>query len=84
MKFIVLTLAAFLAGCSLTPEQAQALAAGMHSAGQGLSQEAAQMRQQMYQQNQQNNMNMRPIAPMPVNCFTTYNSLMRAYETRCN
>jgi hypothetical protein len=84
MKYIALTLVAFLAGCSLTPEQAQALAAGMHSAGQGLSQEAAQMRQQMYQQNQRNSINMQPIAPMPMNCTTTYNSLMRAYETRCN
>ena len=84
MKIVVLALATFLTGCSLTPEQAQALAAGMQSAGQGLSQEATQMRQQMYQQNQQNNINMQPIAPMPLNCFTTYNSLMRAYETRCN
>jgi len=72
-----------LTGCSLTPEQAQALAAGMQSAGQGLSQEAAQMRQQMYQQNQQNSIYMQPIAPLPMNCFTTYNTLMRAYETRC-
>lgn len=83
MKIVVLALATFLAGCSLTPEQAQALAAGMHSAGQGLSQEAAQMRQQMHQQNQQNSIYMQPIAPLPMNCFTTYNTLMRAYETRC-
>jgi len=83
MKFIVFALVTFLAGCSLTPEQARALAAGMQSAGQGLSQEAVQMRQQMYQQNQQNSIYMQPIAPLPVNCFTTYNTLMRVYETRC-
>jgi hypothetical protein len=83
MKFIVFTLATFLAGCSLTPEQAQALASGMHSAGQGLSQEAAQMRQQMYQQNQNSYQQMPRIAPMPTTCSTTYNSMMRAYETRC-
>jgi hypothetical protein len=83
MKLLSLVFALLLTGCSLTPEQAQAIAAGMHSAGQGLSQEAAQMRQQMYQQNQQNSTYMQPIAPMPTNCFTTYNALMRAYETRC-
>ncbi len=38
---------------------------------------------QLREQNLQNSRYMQPIAPMPMNCFTTYNSLMRAYETRC-
>jgi hypothetical protein len=38
---------------------------------------------QLRQQSLQNNMYMQPIAPMPMNCFTTYNALMREYETRC-
>ena len=83
MKFIALALVTFFTGCSLTPEQAQAIAAGMHSAGQGLNQEAAQMRQRMHEQNLQNSRNMQPIAPMPINCFTTYNATTRVSETRC-
>jgi len=79
MKFLVLTLVTFLAGCSLTHEEKQALAASMHSAGQAMHQETQRM---IYQsQNQQNII--QPIAPIPMNCFTTYNSMMRAYETRC-
>lgn len=38
---------------------------------------------QLRQQNLDNNRLMQPIAPMPMNCSTTYNSFMRAYETRC-
>lgn len=87
MKIIVLTLATFLAGCSLTPEQSQALgealAAGMHSGGQAMHQGAQRLNQQMHEQNLQNSRNMQPIAPLPMNCSTTYNSFMRAYETRC-
>jgi hypothetical protein len=84
MKFLVLTLVTFLAGCSLTHEEKQALAASMHSAGQAMHQETQRMNQRLHEQNLQNTRNMQPIAPMPMNCFTTYNALMRAYETRCN
>lgn len=35
------------------------------------------------QQQLENNRFTQPIAPMPMNCFTTYNSLTREYETRC-
>jgi hypothetical protein len=35
------------------------------------------------EQNLQNSRDMQLIAPMPINCSTTYNSLMREYETRC-
>ena len=83
MRFIALALVTLFAGCSLTPEQAQAIAAGMHSAGQGLNQEAAQMRQRMHEQNLQNNRYLQPIAPLPINCFTTYNATTRVSETRC-
>jgi hypothetical protein len=43
-------------------------------------QRANQLRQQLIEQ--QNN-KIWQIAPMPLNCLTTYNSLMREYETRC-
>ena len=83
MKFIALALITLIAGCSLTPEQAQAIAAGMQSAGQGLNQEAALMRQRMHEQNLQNSRNFQPIAPMPMNCITVYNTFTRAYESKC-
>jgi hypothetical protein len=38
---------------------------------------------QLKEQNLQNSRYMQPISPMPMSCSTTYNSLMRAYETRC-
>jgi hypothetical protein len=83
MKFVALLIVTLFAGCSLTPEQSQAIAAGMHSAGQGLNQEAALMRQRMHEQNMQNSRNFQPIAPMPINCVTVYNASTRAYESRC-
>jgi hypothetical protein len=81
MKLIALAFVTLFAGCSLTPEQAQAIAAGMHSAGQGLAQEAQVMRQRQHEQSLQP-INMYPLG-RPTNCLTEYNSFMRAYETRC-
>ena len=81
MKFIALALFTLLAGCSLTQEQKMAIAAGMHSAGQGMYEGAERLKQQMHEQNLQP-INMYPLG-RPTNCLTEYNSFMRAYETRC-
>lgn len=82
MKLLFLGLSVvLLSGCGMTPEQRNALAAAMNSAGQGLSQEAQIMRQRQHEQSLQP-INMYPLG-RPLNCLTEYNSLMRAYETRC-
>jgi hypothetical protein len=70
-----------VSGCGMTPEQQNALAAAMNSAGQGMANEAALMRQRQHQQSLQ------PINPYPIgrpiNCITEYNAYARAYETKC-
>lgn len=38
---------------------------------------------QLREQDLRNSRFMQPIVPMPMNCYTTYNALMRTYETRC-
>jgi hypothetical protein len=82
-KYLALMLLVFLTGCGMTPEQRMALAEAMNSAGQGMYQGAQQLNQRIHEQNLQNSRTLQPIAPVPVTCFTTYNSLMREYETRC-
>jgi hypothetical protein len=82
MKLLFLGLSVvLLSGCGMTPEQQNALAAAMNSAGQGLAQEAQIMRQRQHEQSLQPN-NMYPLGRQ-LNCVTEYNSFSRAYETRC-
>ena len=82
MKLLFLGLSVvLLSGCGMTPEQKSALAAGMHSAGQGLAQEAQMMRQRQHEQSLQP-INMYPLG-RSLNCVTEYNSFTKAYETRC-
>jgi hypothetical protein len=82
MKWLSLGLfVVFLSGCAMTDQEKLALAAAMRSAGEGMAQEAQNMRQRQHEQS------LRPIniypTGRPLNCLTEYNSLMRAYETRC-
>jgi hypothetical protein len=73
-----------LSGCSMTPEQRQALASGMHSAGQAIHQETQLMKQRMHEQSLQNSQQFMYQAPRQTNCITTYSQLFKAYETTCN
>jgi hypothetical protein len=82
-KFNTLLLTLLLTGCSMTPENQKIWAEVLNSAADGVNKSNKELRRSMQENNRQNNIYMQPIAPMPVNCFTTYNSLMRAYETRC-
>ena len=82
-KFTTLFLIVLLTGCSMTPENQRIWGEVIGSDGAGVNQANQELRRGMQENNRQNNMYMQPIAPMPMNCFTTYNSLMREYETRC-
>lgn len=84
IALIAITLSAYLlAGCADTPENrglAQALAAGMHSAGQAMADDAAETRRALRQNAQQPDYLLRPST----NCVTRYESLTREYVTHCN
>jgi uncharacterized lipoprotein len=71
-------------GCSMTPEQQQALASGMHSAGQAMHQQTQLMNQRLHEQSLQNSQQFMYQAPRQTNCVTTYSQLFKAYETTCN
>lgn len=72
-----------LAGCADTPENRQlwqGIAAGAQSAGQALSNDAAEMRRSMQQQAQQPH-----VSPnRSTNCVTTYEPMFKQYVTNCN
>jgi hypothetical protein len=81
---MMMMLTGLLAGCSMTPEQARAIGDAMSAGGQRLDQRAREMRQQAHEQNLVNSLSwQQPIIRQPLNCTTTYSTLMRAYETQC-
>lgn len=85
LKKVILAIAVVAtSGCSMTPEQQQALASGMHSAGQALNQQTQLLNQRMHEQNLQRSQQNGYQAPRPTNCITTYSQLFKAYETTCN
>jgi hypothetical protein len=73
-----------LSGCSMTPEQRQALASGMHSAGQAMHQQTQLLNQRLHEQSLQNSQQFMYQPPRPTNCITTYSPMFKAYETTCN
>lgn len=73
-----------LSGCSMTPEQRQALASGMHSAGQAMHQQTQLLNQRLHEQSLQNSQQLMYQAPRQTNCITTYSQMFKAYETTCN
>jgi hypothetical protein len=83
-RYSVLLASFFLAGCAMTPENQRIWAEVLQSAAQGVNQANQDLRRGMEENNRQNPYQQIPsIAPRQVNCTTTYNSLMRAYETQC-
>ncbi len=82
---VVISLSAcLLSGCADTPENrslAQGLAAGMHSAGQALADDAAEQNRAVRQRNSQQ----QDYLPRPrTNCVTQYYSITNEYITQCN
>jgi outer membrane murein-binding lipoprotein Lpp len=79
MKLIIpLVCAVVLTGCANTPQNRalwEGIAAGLNDAGNRLSQDAQQMRQNLHNSNQQQNSN------RPLNCTTTFDGYGRAYTT---
>ena len=81
----VISLSACLfAGCADTPENrglAQALGAGMHSAGQALADDAAETRRAL----RENSRQQQDYLPRPTtNCVTRYEPMFKEYVTHCN
>ncbi len=75
--------ACLLAGCADTPENrglAQALAAGMNSAGNAMADDAQEKNRTLRQNAQQQDYLLRPST----NCITRYESLTKEYITQCN
>ena len=81
---VISLFACLLAGCADTPENralAQGLAAGMHSAGQALADDAAEQNRAVRQRNAQQ----QDYLPRPrTNCVTQYYSITNEYITQCN
>lgn len=73
-----------MSGCSMTPEQRQAFASGMQSAGEAMNQETQLLKQRMHEQSLQRSQQNIYQAPRPTNCITRYSQLFKAYETTCN
>ena len=83
---LFLSLILGLSGCSLTPEQREALtgiASGMQSAGQAMNQDNQLRRQRMHEQNLQDAQQNQFQPRTTTNCTTRYNSYSKEYETSC-
>ena len=85
---VISIFACLLAGCADTPENrglAQALAAGMHSAGQAMADDAAEQRRALRQNAQQQQLLLQNELYRPsTNCVTRYYSITGEYITQCN